>query len=128
MKALLDTHVLLWWVGEPRRLSARAREVLDDDRNELHWSVVGTWEIALKISRGKLKLPEPLQQFLVPRLARGGIRQLPIQSQHALALLDLPGHHWDPFDRMLIAQARVEKLEILTADPHFAKYDVGTCW
>jgi PIN domain nuclease of toxin-antitoxin system len=128
VKVLIDTHVLLWWAAEPQRLSTRAREVLDDSRNELVWSVIGTWEIALKVSRGKIKLPEPLHQYLEPRLARAGIQQLPVHSQHALALLDLPGHHWDPFDRMLIAQARVEGLAILTADRDIPKYEVEAIW
>ena len=128
MKVLLDTHAFLWWVGEPQRLSRRARELFDDDSSELVWSAVGTWEIALKLSKGKLRLPHTLERFLEPRLARAGIEALPIRSEHALALLELPGHHWDPFDRMLIAQARVEGMAILTADKQFSKYEVDMRW
>jgi len=128
VRVLLDTHVLLWWTGELGRLSPRARELLDDDRNEIVWSVVGTWELALKISRGKLKLPIPLPQFLDSSVNQAGIQHLAIESRHAIAQLELPGHHWDPFDRMLIAQARVEGLAILSTDRDFAKYEVETVW
>ncbi|MBK7641606.1 MAG: type II toxin-antitoxin system VapC family toxin [Planctomycetes bacterium] len=118
----------MWWTGEPGRLSPRVRELLDDDRTELVWSVVGTWELALKISRGKLKLPLPLPQFLDASVHHAGIQSLSIEARHALAQLELPGHHWDPFDRMLIAQAQVEGLGIVSMDRAFARYAVETIW
>lgn len=128
MRVLLDTHVLLWWTGEPSRLSPRVRELLDDDRNEIVWSVVGTWELALKVSRGKLKLPIPLPQFLDSSVHQAGMQHLAIEAKHALAQLDLPGHHWDPFDRMLIAQAQVEGVGIISTDRAFDRYPVQTIW
>jgi len=128
VRVLLDTHALMWWTGEPGRLSPRVRELLNDDRNEIVWSVVGTWELALKISRGKLKLPLPLPQFLDASVNQAGIRHLAVESRHALAQLELPGHHWDPFDRMLIAQAQVEGLSIVSTDRAFARYSVQTIW
>lgn len=128
MRVLLDTHVLLWWLGEPQRLSRTARDVLEDSRNELHWSIVGTWEIGLKLSKGKLKLPLPLDEYLESRLLQSGMRQLPLLPQHVYAMLELPAHHGDPFDRTLIAQAQAERLGIVSADRAFARYDVPTIW
>lgn len=128
MRVLLDTHTFVWWVGEPDRLSKRGLALFEDDASELYWSAVGTWELALKMAKGKLKLPSTLQEYLEPRILRAGIRPLPVRSEHALALLELPRHHTDPFDHMLIAQARVEGLTILSIDRHFAKYDVATLW
>ena len=128
MRVLLDTHAFVWWVSEPERLSKRGLALFEDDASELYWSTVGTWELALKLNKGKLKLPGTLHEYLEPRISRAGIRPLSVRSEHALALLDIPRHHSDPFDHMLIAQARVEGLTILSADRHFAKYEVETVW
>lgn len=128
MRVLLDTHTFVWWVSEPDRLSKRGLDLFEDDASELYWSPVGTWELALKLAKGKLKLPGTLQEYLEPRISRAGIRPLLVRSDHALALLELPRHHADPFDQMLIAQARVEGLAILTSDRLFSKYEVETVW
>ena len=121
MKLLLDTHLLLWAAGAPRRLPAAARKLLDDPGNEPLFSAASLWEIAIKRSLGR-------EDFRVdPRLLRRGLlengyAELPITGEHASAVDDLPRLHKDPFDRMLIAQAMVESVTLLTADPQLARY------
>ena len=121
MKLLLDTHVLLWAAGMPERLSAAARELLKDPRNELLFSAASLWEIAIKNSLGR-------DDFRVaPRLLRRGLLdngyvELPITSQHAVSIDSLPPIHKDPFDRMLLAQALSEGILLLTNDAQVARY------
>jgi PIN domain nuclease of toxin-antitoxin system len=121
MKFLLDTHILLWAAGAPRRLSAKARRLLDDGENILLFSPASLWEVAIKRGLGR-------NDFVVePRLLRRGLlengyEELPVRSEHAVAVADLPPLHKDPFDRMLIAQSRVEGLTLLTSDPLVAGY------
>jgi PIN domain nuclease of toxin-antitoxin system len=108
----------------PERLSARARKLLTDPGNELLLSAASAWELAIKWTLGKLRLPEPVAQYVTSRMAAGGVTPLPIAHAHALRVADLPQHHRDPFDRLLIAQALVDHLPILTADPQFRAYPV----
>lgn len=121
MKLLLDTHVLLWAAGEPARLSATARRMLDDAENELLFSVASLWEIAIKRGLGR-------RDFQVdPRLLRRGLldngyHELPIMSEHVVEIESLPPIHKDPFDRLLVAQAIVEGVTLLTLDPIVARY------
>ncbi len=121
MKLLLDTHVLLWAAAEPGRLSLAARRLINDSRNELIFSAANLWEIAIKRGLGR-------NDFQVdPRLLRRGLldngySELPIGADHAVALDGLPPLHKDPFDRILIAQATVEGITLLTADPLVAQY------
>jgi PIN domain nuclease of toxin-antitoxin system len=121
MKLLLDTHLLLWAAGEPRRLSAAARALIADPANELIFSAASLWEIALKRQLGR-------DDFRVdPLLLRRGLRdngylELPVTGEHALALDTLPHLHNDPFDRILVAQASVEGMVLLTVDPAVARY------
>jgi PIN domain nuclease of toxin-antitoxin system len=128
MRYLLDTVIFLWGVGAQEKLNKRARELLVNPRNEILLSAASSWEISLKVAIKKLKLPEPASRFVPQQLQRWGMQPLPITHSHALAAGELPPHHRDPFDRMLIAQARLEKLVILTADTLFSKYDVETLW
>ena len=125
---LLDTHVWLWWLSDPERLGAQARQVIQNPDNAILLSAVSSWEIAIKCALGKLQLPEPPESFVPKRLARDDIRPLPIQHTHALRVSSLPLHHSDPFDRLLIAQAQIEDIPIITADPLFKSYDVGILW
>ena len=119
-KLLIDTQILLWAINDDARLSARHRAILV--RNEgLVVSVVSILEIAIKRSIGKLKVKGDLLETIRIR----GIPLLPVNEYHALNIERLPHHHRDPFDRLLIAQAQVEGLTILTADPHFARYGVA---
>ena len=120
MKLLLDTHILLWWLADDRRLSADHRALIADASNLVLISAVTVAEIAIKASLGKLDAPDDL----LPTLEAGGFDELTFESRHAEVLRKLPWHHRDPFDRMLIAQAIVEQLTVVTADPHFAAYGV----
>jgi PIN domain nuclease of toxin-antitoxin system len=124
----LDTHAFLWWITEDRRLSARAREVMTDGGNDLLLSAVSGWEIAIKASLGRITLPVPIDRFLSEQLQRNGIGALPIEMRHALRVHTLSLLHQDPFDRLLVAQAQLEKLRILTSDPQITQYDVETLW
>lgn len=123
MRILLDTQCWLWMQAEPTRLSARSRKLIVEPTNELFLSVASVWEIAIKTELGKLKLPVPVDEYVTSRLARQSVRSLPIEQAHALRVALLPRHHRDPFDRILIAQAQVESVPILTSDPAFRAYD-----
>ena len=128
MKVLLDTHTFLWWiVGDPR-LSARAREIIGDGRNELLLSAASGWEMATKAGLGKLDLPGDLEAFILDQMALNAIDSLPVLMSHALHIQKLPRHHRDPFDRLLVSQAELENLPVLTADPQIAQYAVRTIW
>ena len=128
MKALLDTHVLLWWVIGSDRLSARARDVMLDPESELYWSAASSWELAIKVGIGRLTLPEPPRIF-VPRVLREqAIRPLGISHAHALAVADLPHHHRDPFDRLLVSQCALESLAAVSADEIFDRYGAERIW
>lgn len=124
MKILLDTQCWLWWIVSPERLGAVARGHIADARNTIYLSAASTWEIAIKYSIGKLSLPEPPSAFIPRRLARDAITALPVTIPHTLAVAELPLHHKDPFDRLIIAQSRYEHLPVMSADPQFAAYDV----
>jgi len=123
MKILLDTQVWLWMASAPERLTS-SRSLIDDLGHELLLSAASAWEIAIKQSIGKLKLEEPADRFVPSRSALLRTWPLAIEEGHALRVALLPMHHRDPFDRLLIAQAQLEHLPILTADPVFSRYDV----
>jgi len=124
MKVLLDTHAWLWWIAEPSRLGPKALALMSCRDNELYLSAASSWEIAIKVRLGRLSLPEPLDRFVPSRMERDRIRGLPVAHSHALEVAILPLHHRDPFDRILVAQSRVEKLPLLTADPALSAYEV----
>jgi len=124
MRLLLDTHVFVWMHGDPDRLSRRARELLVDADTELHLSVVVPWELGIKLARERLTLPEPLEEYVMSRARDARMSWLSIALAHVLEAVALPPHHADPFDRMLVGQARAERLTLLTADPWIARYDV----
>jgi PIN domain nuclease of toxin-antitoxin system len=124
MRVLLDTHCWLWMQVAPGRLSKRAAEVVTQVDNELFLSAASSWEISIKWALGKLPLPTPPDEYVPSRMQRQGIRGLTVQHGHALATVHLPLHHRDPFDRLLIAQAQLEKLLLLTADRQLEAYDV----
>ena len=128
MKVLLDTHTFLWWITDSPRLSAWAREVIQDSNNELFFSAASGWEIAIKTQLGRLQLPGNLEQFILEQLSLNAILALPIQLRHALHVYTLPQYHRDPFDRVLVAQSQIENLPILTADTQITRYAVETIW
>jgi PIN domain nuclease of toxin-antitoxin system len=128
MKALVDTHTFLWWVLDVPRLSPESRRILEDGANELMFSAASAYELALKAHSGRLTLPEPPETYVPSRLSANGFTPLPIEHRHALRAGILPWIHRDPFDRMIVAQAQLEGLPILTADPAIGRYDVETIW
>lgn len=128
MKALWDTHAFLWWITDDPRLSPRVRAIAGDPQTDLLFSVASGWEIAIKVGIGKLRLPDDPQRYIPDQLARNATDVLPIQLAHALRVFALPDLHTDPFDRILVAQAQVEGLPILTADPQIARYPVEVIW
>ena len=128
MKALLDTHAYLWWLIEPELLSPVARDILLDKDNQLVFSVVSGWEIAIKAHMGKLELPGDPEHLIPHHLRLDGIEIIPVQLSHALHTYHLPDHHRDPFDRLLVAQAQLERLPVITADPLLTRYDIQILW
>ena len=118
MRLLVDTHAFLWWCDDDRRLDAAERRALADASNEVYLSAASVWEMKIKETLGRLRVPEPVSAAAL----RLGFEPLSINSQHAEETSRLPHLHRDPFDRMLIAQARVESLTLLTLDPSIRSY------
>jgi PIN domain nuclease of toxin-antitoxin system len=128
MKVLLDTHAFLWWNTEDPQLSSRARELIADRENEVFLSVVSAWEISVKTAKGKLVLPEVPSSYILRRIALYRFQPLPVQIRHAVQVYDLPRHHDDPFDRLLVAQSQVESISLISADTDIRKYEVEVIW
>ena len=123
MRVLLDTHVVLWAASEPERLGD-ARPLIEDAGNELLVSAASSWEIAIKYGLGRLPLPTGPEHY-VPRLLRAlGATPLSVDHAHALAVARLPPHHRDPFDRILVAQAHLLRVPIVSSDPMIRRYEV----
>jgi PIN domain nuclease of toxin-antitoxin system len=121
---LLDTHALLWSVGDTNRLSATAREVLSAGVAPAYVSAASLWEIAIKRAAGKLEAPDDLLE----QVAAANFGELGITFKHAMLAGALPPHHRDPFDRMLVAQAQSENMTLVTRDPRIVAYDVPVLW
>lgn len=128
MKLLLDTCTFLWIVGGSPRLSERAAELFRDPDNEAELSVVSSWEIAVKHALGRLPLPEPPHRYIPAQRQAHGIRSLPLEEETSLHVARLPPLHRDPFDRMLVCQALVRGMVILTPDPLITDYPVRSAW
>jgi PIN domain nuclease of toxin-antitoxin system len=124
VRILLDTHCWLWLQVSPARFSPPVLASLRDARNQLLLSAASSWEIAIKYLLGRLPLPAAPGEYVPSRMAASGVVGLPVEHSHALEVAVLPPLHRDPFDRLLVAQARVEKLTILTADPQLSRYEV----
>lgn len=127
MRLLLDTHAFLWFAAGDRRLSRRARAAMEDDQAELYISAASVWELAIKASLGRVVLPSTMDAYIREK-ATGGYRQLPITWAHAAAVEQLPLHHRDPFDRLLIAQARADRYPVVTRDRVFRRYGIDVIW
>ncbi len=126
MRVLIDTHVFLWLFADIK-ISQKIKDfLLDTKSNEIYVSHVTAWEISIKYGVGKLKLPEVPELFVPDRIRRAGFLQLPIKMAHVLSVHGLPPIHKDPFDRLLVSQAKAENLTILTADPNFSRYKIKT--
>ncbi len=128
MRALLDTHAFLWWISDDRRLSEKAREIVADGRNELFFSAASGWEISIKARLGRLEVPEDLRRFIADQLSRNAFQVLPIYLSHTLHTRVLPDHHRDPFDRILVSQAILEEMLLLSVDPKISHYPVEVVW
>ena len=128
MRFLIDTHCWLWAVSAPERLRAAARKTIESRENTVLFSAVSALEIAIKVSIGKLRLPEPPGEYVRSRVDTLSMTSLPVYQTHALHVAELPPHHRDPFDRLLIAQSQVENLPLMTADAALAAYDLELIW
>lgn len=124
MRFLIDTHYWLWMHVAPERLSARILDAMADPDDEILLSAASSWEIALKYALGKIPLPLPPEKYVPSRMATSGTRGLPVEHAHALRVATLPKHHRDPFDRLLVAQAQVERLTTVTVDRQLEPYDI----
>jgi PIN domain nuclease of toxin-antitoxin system len=127
-RLLLDTHVFLWWIGDISQLQSNAKRAIANINNECYLSVASCWEMAIQASLGKLRLAKPIERFVTEQLTANGFSLLNIDLRHAAKVEKLPFYHRDPFDRLLIAQAMVERLTIVSADRIFSKYGVKVLW
>jgi PIN domain nuclease of toxin-antitoxin system len=125
---LLDTHAFLWWVQDDPSLSERARTAIADPANSCLISVASGWELAIKSSLGKIRLPHAIDRFFAEQLPANRFGLLPIEIRHLSRVESLPFHHRDPFDRMLAAQALEDNLAVVSADAVFRTYRVKRIW
>ncbi|HEY1263576.1 MAG TPA: type II toxin-antitoxin system VapC family toxin [Terriglobales bacterium] len=127
MRAILDTHAFLWGIAGDNRMSQNARKLFVGPSN-LYLSNASIWEILIKVQTGKLHVPRPAGPWILSKLAENRIEALPVALAHLLAFEQLPLHHRDPFDRILIAQSMEEKIPLMTDDPLFGRYPVELIW
>lgn len=128
MRLLLDTHSFLWFIGGDERLSLTAREFIEDVQNDVFLSVASLWEMAIKVSLGRLRFGPPFEVFISQQMSINHVGLLNITVSHAARVADLPFYHRDPFDRLLIAQALTEGMPIVSLDPAFDAYGVTRLW
>jgi PIN domain nuclease of toxin-antitoxin system len=128
MRLLVDTQVFLWWVDGSSKLSRKARGAVADPGNDCLFSLASCWEMAIKLSLGKLRLDEPLDTFVPAQLSANRFSLLEIGFRHVARVAKLPFRHRDPFDRLLVAQALEDGLTVVTSDPVFPKYGVKRLW
>ena len=128
MRPLLDTHSFLWFISGSSKLSRTARTLIEDTSNQPFLSIASLWEMAIKLSLGKLSLGEPFEVLIPEQMKANGINLLGIEIEHTALVATLPFHHRDPFDRLLVAQAVVERMPIVSADAAFDAYGVERLW
>ncbi|SFI47972.1 type II toxin-antitoxin system VapC family toxin [Planctomicrobium piriforme] len=128
MRLLLDTHAFLWFVTDDSQLSKRANEAIVDPQNEILVSPGSYWELAIKVSLGKYQLNISFEEFVARAVGENQFRILPIEPSHAAAVARMPFYHRDPFDRLIIAQALVEQLTVVSRDEAFDAYSVSRLW
>ncbi|HEX9991233.1 MAG TPA: type II toxin-antitoxin system VapC family toxin [Chloroflexia bacterium] len=124
MRLLLDTHAFLWFVGKKTNLDSKSLEHINDPNNDIFLSIASVWEIAIKVRLGKLQVPQPFEPFITNQLRRNRINSLDITIAHTALIASMPLHHRDPFDRLLIAQAIIEQMPIISADEAFDAYGI----
>ncbi len=125
MKVLLDTHAWLWMMLDPQRIGPQTRALVAQPEHTFHLSIASTWELAIKHAAGRITLPEPPLTYVRTRTRADGITLLAVSLEHVCRAAGLPRYHADPFDRVLIAQAEIEDLVLLTHDQQIARYDVS---
>ncbi|MBI2946679.1 MAG: type II toxin-antitoxin system VapC family toxin [Verrucomicrobia bacterium] len=128
MELLLDTCAFIWWDSVSRNLSAVAASALHDPANRLHLSHASLWEMQIKHQKGKLRLEKPLAEIVQEQCVRNGLLLLPIEPRDIYGLDQLPFHHADPFDRLIISQARIRGFRVVTDDVEFARYGAPLLW
>jgi PIN domain nuclease of toxin-antitoxin system len=128
MKLLLDTHTFIWWDSQSSQIPTGTLDALSSSGNKLLLSLVSVWKIQIKSHLGKLELKEPLLDIVQRQESQNGVVILPITLAHIIELDQLPWYHKDPFDRLLIAQSRVEAATLVSKDPAFAQYDCQRLW
>lgn len=128
MRVLLDAHTFLWFALGDQKLSSHARSHIEDLGNEKLISPASYWEIAIKISLNKYTLSHPFEEFMQQGIAGNGFIILPVEPKHTATLTTLPHHHRDPFDRLIIVQAMVEQIPVISGDAAFAAYPVTRIW
>ena len=128
MRLLLDTHAFIWWDSEPQRLSRQALALCKDPGNQLMLSVVSLWEIQIKAQMDKVRLRHPLSEIVQTQQEANGMTILPLTALHVYGLDNLQPFHKDPFDRMLVAQAKVEELRLVSSDEMLKKYPIEVVW
>jgi PIN domain nuclease of toxin-antitoxin system len=128
MRGLMDTHTFLWWNDNDPKLSQTALQIIQDPTNTIYLSVVSVWEIIIKAQTGKMGLNLTPEAYVRTHIQANNFTILPVLLEHALDVHNLPLHHRDPFDRLLIAQSRCENMPILTLDPLMQQYAVQTLW
>ena len=121
MPVLLDTHAFLWWLSDDSQLGRKARQAMEEPENFVYVSAASAWEIALKRASGKLEAPGEIGEWI----EQSAFSDLPIEVEHAVASAELPRHHQDPFDRLLVAQAQIENMTLVARDGEIAMYDVS---
>lgn len=128
MKLLLDTHSFLWFIAGSSHLSPQARTLIEAEENQSFLSVASLWEMAIKVSLGKLSLEQPFEPFISDQLELNGIEILGISLAHTAVIAGMPFHHRDPFDRLLIAQAQVEQIPVVSGDLALDLYPITRLW
>ena len=128
MKYLLDTHAFLWFILDDKRISANAKSIIKDSKNEIFFSAASAWEMAIKIKLNRLKIKSDLEPFIIEQLQANNIVPLSITISHSLYTERLPQLHKDPFDRLMIAQSIVEDLPLITKDQDIRKYNLKAVW
>ena len=128
MRLLLDTHTFLWFIGGDSKLSSAAKGLIEDPNNERLLSVASLWEMAIKVSLGRLSVPQPFSQLIDAHVKGNAMTVHPISAQHLDELARLPFHHKDPFDRLIIAQGIVENVSIVSRDKVFEHYPITCLW
>ncbi len=128
MNVRLDTHTFLWFIAGSKNLSPKARKLIEDEANRVFLSAASLWEIAIKVSLGKLALSEPFETLIPAQLEMNSIEMLGISVSHTSQVASLPFHHRDPFDRLLVSQALTEEIPIVSADEALDTYGVARLW